>query len=85
MTQFINLHFQLCEQGKKSSVKLEKERLSAFNLFVFSSQAEDMQKEVILSVFTLLRSGDFNSQMCFQKVTKYFTYTFKCKMLHMFE
>lgn len=66
-TWLINLYFQLCEQEKMSSIKLEKENLSKFNLLVFPSQAEDIQKEVILKVFTLFRSRYFNSQMCFRK------------------
>ena len=46
---------------------MEKESLSKFNLFVSGTQTEDMQKEVILSVFILLSSRDFSNQMCFQK------------------
>lgn len=46
---------------------MEKESLSKFNLFVSSTQTEDMQKEVILSVFTLFSSRHFSNQMCFQK------------------
>lgn len=62
----INLYFQLCEQEKYPLLNWRK-NLSKFNLLVFHSQAEDIQKEVILRVFTLFRSGDFNTQMCFKK------------------
>ena len=66
-TWFISLHFQLCEQEKYPQLKWKKERLSKFNLFVSSTQTEDMQKEVVLNVFTLLRNRDFRNPMCFQK------------------
>ena len=44
---------------------MEKKRASPNLMFVSSIQVEDMQKEVILSMFTLLRSRDLNNQMCF--------------------